>query len=113
MNILEETATLVTGLGLPFETGVFSDTAPDTYCVLTPLGDTYEFYADNIPGFETQELRISLYSKHNYLQTKKALESALLRTGFTVTQRLYVAHEDITGYHHIAIDVAKIYPLED
>ncbi len=113
MNILEETAALVTGLGLPVETGVFSAEAPDTYCVLTPLGDTYGLFSGDMPGIETQEVRVSLYSKNNYLQTKKALESALLRASFTVTQRLYIAREDTTGYHHIAIDVAKIYPLED
>ena len=111
MNILDETTALVTGLELLVETGVFSDTAPDTYCVLTPLSDTLELYANNMPEFETQEVRISLYSKTNYLQNKNALVSALLGNGFTITARQYIAHEDDTGYHHYAIDIAKIYPL--
>ena len=34
----------------PVETGVFSDAAPDTYLVLTPLSDTFDLHADNRSG---------------------------------------------------------------
>jgi len=112
MNILEESTALITGLSIPVETGVFSDTAPETYIVVTPLADTYLSYSDNRPGWETQEARLSLYSKGNYLSTKMTVLASLLAAGFVVTQRLYIAHEDDTGYHHYAIDIAKLYPAE-
>ena len=32
---------------------------------------------------------------------------------FTITDRRYIGHEDDTGYHHYAIDVAKYYILEE
>ena len=111
MNILEETTSLVTSLGIPVETGVFSDIAPDTYCVLTPLSDTFELFGDNMPGYETQEVRISLYSKNNYLQVKNTLVNILLTAGFTITARQYIAHEDDTGYHHYSVDIMMTYPL--
>ena len=32
---------------------------------------------------------------------------------FTITDRRYIGHEDDTGFHHYAIDVAKLYGLEE
>ena len=113
MSFLEELNTLLTGLGLSVETGVFSGKAPDEYIVVTPMADTYPVHADNRPQFETQEARLSLFSKANYLKRKNETVKALLATDFTITSRLYVGHEDDTGYHHYAIDVAKNYELED
>jgi hypothetical protein len=37
----------------------------------------------------------------------------LLNDDFTVTERRYIGHEDDTGYHHYAIDVAKNYGMEE
>ena len=54
MSLLSEIKTVVTGCGLPVETGVFSDAPPEEYVVITPLADTYELHADNLPEFETQ-----------------------------------------------------------
>ena len=93
--------------------GVFSYKAPDEYVVLTPLSDTFEVHADNRPGFEVQEVRISLFSKGNYRLPKKQIVTALLNADFTITERRYIEHEDDTGYHHYAIDVAKNYGLEE
>jgi len=112
MNILEETTALIAALGIPAETGVFTDTAPETYIVVTPLADTYQLFSDDRPGWETQEARLSLYSRGNYLTIKKEVLTSLFAAGFTVTQRLYIGHEDDTGYHHYAIDIAKLYPAE-
>jgi hypothetical protein len=113
MSILSELNTLITDLPLPVETGVFSYKAPDEYVVLTPLSDTFEVHADNRPGFEVQEVRISLFSKGNYRLPKKQIVTALLNADFTITERRYIEHEDDTGYHHYAIDVAKNYGLEE
>ena len=33
--------------------------------------------------------------------------------GMTITDRRYIGHEDDTGYHHYAIDVAHHYELEE
>lgn len=113
MNILEETTALITSLNIPVETGVFSDTAPDEYAVITPLTDDFPLFGDNQPEYETQEVRLSLYSKGNYLSMKNKVVNALLNKGFTLTGRQYIAHEDDTGYHHYAVDTAKLYRLED
>jgi len=113
MNILRELNSLLDSLGVKVETGVFSDTAPEEYVVITPLADTYDLFSDNRPEFETQEARLSLYSKGNYLEQKNRILKALLDADFTITDRQYIAHEDDTGYHHYAIDTAKIYPIEE
>lgn len=113
MSFLGELNTLLSGLGLSVETGVFSEKAPDEYIVITPLADTFDLHADNRPQFETQEARLSLFSKGNYIRRKNKIVRTLLAADFTITSRLYVGHEDDTGYHHYAIDVAKIYELEE
>lgn len=112
MSILDELVLIFDALQIPVETGVFSGTAPDEYIVLTPLVDVFEVYADNRPQIDTQEARISLYSKGNYLSSKKSIETALLAQEFVVTDRTYVGYEDDTGYHHCSIDTAKFYNLE-
>ena len=113
MNILQELNDLLDSLGIKVETAVFSDAAPDEYVVITPLTDTFEFFADNCPEYETQEARLSLFSKANYLNMKTSVLRALLAADFTVTDRQYIAHEDDTGYHHYAIDTAKLYSMYD
>ena len=107
MSLLSEIKAAVTGCGLPVETGVFSGEPPEEYVVVTPLADTYELHADNLPGYEAQEARLSLFSKGNYLMRKGQLSNALLAADFVITDRRYIGHEDDTGYHHYAIDVAK------
>jgi len=113
LSLLSELKIVIEAVGLPVETGVFSDEPPDEYVVVTPLADTYELHADNLPGYETQEARLSLFSRGNYLKRKKQLSKALLAADFTITDRRYIGHEDDTGYHHYAIDVAKLYRLEE
>lgn len=113
MSILSELTAIISAIPLPVETGVFSDKAPDEYVVLLPLSDIFELHADNLPGFDVQEVRISLFSKGNYQQRKKQIIAALLSDDFTVIERRYIGHEDDTGYHHYAIDVAKNYGLEE
>ena len=113
MSLLSEIKAVVTGCGLPVETGVFSDGPPEEYVVITPLADTYELHADNLPEFETQEARLSLFTKGNYLKRKGQLTKALFTADFLITDRRYIGHEDDTGFHHYAIDVAKLYRLEE
>ena len=98
---------------IPVETGVFSGVPPDEYMVLTPLTDTFAVYGDNKPLADINEVRISLFSKNNYLQRKNQLVRMLLQADFVITDRRYIGHEDDTGYHHYAIDVAKYYELEE
>lgn len=113
MSILADIQSALSDLDIPIETGVFSDEPPEEYVVVTPLADTYELHADNLPEYETQEARLSLFSRGNYLKRKKQLSKALLAADFTITDRRYIGHEDDTGYHHYAIDVAKLYRLEE
>lgn len=112
MSLLYELNTLLADCGIPVETGVFSDKAPDAYLVITPLSDTFELHADNAPGYEMQEARLSLCSKGGYTKVKNAIVRTLLGADFYITDRRYIGYETDTGYHHYVIDVAKIYELE-
>ena len=113
MSILTELNTLLTGFGLSVETGVFSGKAPEEYIVITPMADTFGIHADNNPQNETQEARLSLFSKGNYIKRKNEVVRTLLSADFTITSRSFIGHEADTGYNHYAIDVAKNYELED
>ena len=113
MSILSELNTLFETSNIPVETGVFSGVPPDEYLVLTPLTDTFAVYGDNKPLADVSEVRVSLFSKNNYLQRKNQLVRMLLQADFVITDRRYIGHEDDTGYHHYAIDVAKEYETEE
>ena len=112
MSTLSELNTLLTPV-LPVETGIFSGVPPYEYLVLTPMTDGFTLFGDNMPLMDVSEVRISLFSKGNYLQRKRQLTSVLLNADFTITDRRYIGHEGDTGYHHYAIDVAKPYELEE
>jgi hypothetical protein len=107
MSLLSELNTLLGNISIPVETGVFSASPPDEYLVLTPLTDRFALFGDNRPQMEVQEVRISLFSKNNYLTRKKQIEDLILAADITITDRRYIGHEDDTGFHHYAIDVAK------
>ena len=111
MSLLTELNTVLSPL-VPVETGVFSDAAPDRYIVITPMVDTFELYADNLPHNEVQEARLSLFDKGSYTTIKNTIVRALLAADFIITDRRYIGHEDDTGYFHYAIDVAKNYSFE-
>jgi hypothetical protein len=111
MSILKELNTLVEELDIPVETGVFSGKAPDTYVVLTPISDTFDGFADNRPQYDICEVRISLYTKNNYLDLKLSIEEALIDGGFTITQRRLIGREDDSEYYHYALDAAKEYTI--
>lgn len=113
MSLLSELNTIAESCGVPVETGVFSDAAPDTYLVLTPLSDGFDLHADDRLDIDTQEVRLSLFCRENYMRIKNTLVRALLAADVTVTDRRYIGHEDDTGYHHYAIDVAKSYVWEE
>jgi hypothetical protein len=113
MSLLLDLNEALEPLSIPIETGVFSGVPPDEYLVFIPLTDLFEVHADNRPGFDVQEVRISLFSKGNYQQRKRQITTALLNADITVTERRYIGHEDDTGYHHYAIDVAKSYETEE
>ena len=107
MSLLSELKAVADACSIPVETGVFSGVPPDLYLVITPMADTFELHADNSPGYDTQEARLSLFVKGSYTATKDTLIRALLGTDFCITDRRYIGHEDDTGFHHYAIDVAK------
>ena len=113
MSLLSEVRAIIETCKIPVETGVFSDVPPATYAVLTPLADSFDIHADNQPGVDVQEIRLSLFCKENYLKIKNQLVKAMLNADITITNRRYIGHEDDTGYHHYAIDVAKSYVWED
>lgn len=113
MSILTELKKVIKSCGLPIETGIFSGVPPDEYAVLTPLTDDYGLHADNVPGIEIENVRISIFSKNNYIPLKNRLCKALLIADFTITDKRYNGHENDTGYHHYVIDAAKYYEMEE
>lgn len=113
MSILTEMNLVLKDIGVPIETGVFSGVPPDEYLVVTPLVDTFDVFGDNRPSAEVQEARLSLFSKNNYMAMKNQLVRLLLQADFVITDRRYIGHEDDTGYHHYAIDIAKEYETEE
>lgn len=113
MSLLADLKTIANEIGLPVETGVFSGIAPTEYLVLTPLTDTFDIHADNGPGVDIQEVRLSLFTKGSYTKRKNSLIRAIMAADLTITERRYVGHDDDTGYHNYAIDVAHYYEMEE
>ena len=113
MSLLSDLNAIASKLGIAVETGVFTDTPPNDYLVLTPLVDTFDLHADNAPGTDIQEVRLSLFTKGSYTKWKNAIVRALLAADITITDRRYVGHEDDSGYHNYAIDVANYYEMEE
>ena len=71
MSLLSELNAIAESCGVSVETGIFSDAAPDTYLVLTPLSDTFDLHADNRPGIDIQEVRLSLFTERKLYQAEK------------------------------------------
>ena len=113
MSILSDIQTVLTPLNIPIETGVFTDAAPAQYIVVTPLSDTFDLQADNAPGVDVQEARLSLFSQGSYTAAKNAVVRALLAADLTITARQYIGFETDTGYHHYNVDVAHYYEMEE
>lgn len=115
MTMLEELNAILATLKIPAMLGFYSasEPAPTMYCVLTPIGADFDLYADDWPRQDTQEVRLTLYSKNNFLQSAGQLVRALLGAGFYVTDRLYVGYDREFGYHQYAIDVQKSYAYDE
>jgi hypothetical protein len=112
MSTLADLNTALATLGVPLETGVFAEQAPDKYIVIVPLTDTFAVNADNAPSYDVQEARVSLYSKGNYTKDKNRIIRCVLGADFVITGRQYIGYETETGYHHYVVDVAKQYEFE-
>ena len=113
MNILEELISILSTLNIPIETGVFKDETPDEYIVLVPLLDTYPISADDFPLEDVQEVRISLFTKGNYIQRKNLISAICMSHYFFITGRTYNGYDTETSYHQYTIDVAKNYGIEN
>ena len=112
MSLLAQLNTILGGLNLPVETGVFSGIPPDEYAVLTPMTDDFALFGDNKPLIDVSEVRLSLFSKNNYRQRVKEITSALLAADITITERRYVGYDAETAYFNYAIDVALEFEWE-
>ena len=111
-NILYELTPIFEELEIPIETGIMSGRPLDTYAVLTPMSERFGVFADNRPQIETQEVRISLFTRKNYIRIKNQLVKCLIQADFTILERRYIDYENDTKYHHYAIDVEKEYFYE-
>lgn len=113
MSLLSDLIAIAANAGIAVETGVFRDAAPEEYLVLTPLSDTFDIFADNDPGIDVQEVRVSLFTAGSYTKRKNALIRAFLAADLTITDRRYLGYDTETGYHNYAIDVANYYEMEE
>ena len=113
MSVLSDINETLEPLGIPLETDTKKGQAPDKYIVVVPMADSFELHADNTPGCDIQEARISLYAKGSYTKEKNAIVRALLGMDFTITDRRYIGYETETGYFHYNMDVAKHYEMEE
>lgn len=113
MSLLADMQTAMQSLAVPVETGVFTDKAPDEYVVMVPLADTFDLHADNAPGVDVQEVRLSIYTKGSYTALKNRIVRKLLSCGITITGRQYIGYETETGYHHYNVDAANYYEMEE
>ena len=113
MTILSELNTLFNSLSIQSETGKLSDKATEEYVVLVPISDNFSLFFDDKPEYETSEVRLSIFTKGNYMQLKKKIVKGLIQNNFTITDKRYVEFENDTGYHHYNIDVAKYYEMEE
>lgn len=113
MSMLSDIKRILAPIGVPFETGVFTDKAPDEYIVVLPIDDEFDVHADNQPLIDIQETRIAIYSKGNYNRLKNAVVRAFLKADYTITARQYLGYENGSGYHHYNVDVANYYETED
>lgn len=111
-SVLRDLKDTLSTIGIPIETGIFSDKVPDEYFVITPMTDSFDLYADNLPQKEIQEARISLFAKGNYMIRKAQAINLLIELDFTITGRLYIGYEEDTGFFHYAIDVEKEYEIK-
>lgn len=113
MSILSELNTVIDTLEIPVESGLFSNTPPTCYVVLTPINDTFDAYGDNKPSMEVSEVRVSLFNYGNFMEIKDKIVKALMDADFTITDRQYAGFDTETGYHNYAIDVAKQYEIKE
>jgi hypothetical protein len=113
MSILSETKAIIESLNIPVETGVFKNIAPETYIVLVPLADSYPLSADDKPEVDYQELRISLFSKGNYMRVKNEIVKKLIDNSFYVTERRFNGFDTGSGYYQYSIDIAKNYLFKE
>ena len=110
-GLLENLSQIAKQLGLAYAVSCYTDSpAPDMYLVFTPLIDSFEIFADNTPGVEIEEARISLFTKTNYLALRDQITKALISARLVITGRRYIGYEDDTGYHHYSIDIANYSP---
>ena len=108
MSIFAELQELLAPI-IPTENDTFPEKPPDTYAVLTSLDDRLDLYADDYPQVEIQSVRISVFTKHNYLSLVNGIKKLLLASDFTITRTAKIDYERDTKYHHYAIEVEKDY----
>ena len=112
MNAFNELVSVLQPI-LPVETINFKHNPPAEYAVLTPLIDEDVCFVNDSPAYEMQEVRISIYTKNNYINLKNRIVKAVRKADFTITEKRFIELEDDTGYYHYAVDTAKIYETEE
>ncbi len=107
-GLLENLSHIAKQLGLAYAVSCYTASpAPHTYLVFTPLTDSFDIFADNTPGIEIEQARISLFTKTNYLALRDQITKALISARLVITARRYIGYEADTGFHHYSIDVSS------
>ena len=107
-GLLENLSHIAKQLGLAYAVSCYTASpAPHTYLGFTPLTDSFDIFADNTPGIEIEQARISLFTKTNYLALRDQITKALISARLVITARRYIGYEADTGFHHYSIDVSS------
>lgn len=107
--ILEELNNILSSLDISIESGIFKGNTKDTFIVLVPLTDSFLLHSDDTPQIDYQEVRISIFTKENYVVLINKIIKILIDNYFYITKRIYNGYETDTGYYQYTIDVAKNY----
>ena len=94
--ILEQLQRIFEKLEIPVESSLMTGRPPDTYVVLLPMTDRFELFSDDKPEIDVEEVRISLFTRKNYIKIKNRITKLLLRSDFTITERRYIEFENDT-----------------
>ena len=112
-DLLAELKPVVCATDVPLRTGFYriDEKSPATYVIMLPTSETYEFYADDRPYAETQEVTLLIFSKGDSTALRTRLAKDLFRAGFTVSGRRFDGYDSVTEYYQYSIVVSKCYEI--
>ena len=77
MNALSEIGEILTAAKIAWQTGAYTDSAPDSYVALVPLSDTFDIIADNRPQFDVQAEQKKILHRKNKTAKMRLFQSLI------------------------------------